>query len=111
MGIDWEEILGAEGDELADAYEARIEEEERASSPRPVTLTDYCTGIWQGRNIRFKKIFSNHTFTAEECEKLLKGEVISFSAVSKKGKLYTAKGKLADLNYNGHNYVGFKFVD
>lgn len=102
MGIDWEDILDAEGEELADAYEAHV--------AHFVNSEDYCVGIWQGRNVRFKKTYSNHTFTDEECAKLLADEVIEFPATTKEGKEYTAKGKLKNLKYNGHKYVGFGFV-
>ena len=111
MGIDWEYLLDAEGDELADAYEALIEAVEDEWEDKTGWYVDkcgYCRGIWRGKNVRFKATFSNHIFTVEECEKLLADEVIEFPAISKDGRPYTAKGKLENLVYNGHKYVGFK---
>lgn len=126
MGFDWEDILDAEGADLADAYDdlvagaeayddlvARAEAYDDhisrvAETTHYVNSADYCVGTWQGTNIRFKKTFSNHTFTEEECAKLLADEVIEFPATTKDGREYTAKGKLENLEYNGHKYVGFK---
>lgn len=105
MGIDWESILDADGEYLADAYEAHV-----AETKEPTHYTnppDYCRGTWRGRTVRFKRIFSNHRFTDEECAKLLAGEVIEFPAVSTAGRKYVAKGKLENLEFEGHKYVGF----
>lgn len=135
MGIDWEGILGAEGESLVSAYDRNValadkwfekayEESERMRAEEygldevPVAGTnpaihyrgDYCIGTWQGKKVEFKKTFSNHTFTDEECAKLLADEVIVFTATAKDGREYTAKGKLQNLEYNGHKYFGFGFV-
>lgn len=69
---------------------------------------DYCVGTWRGTEVRFKKTYHNHMFTDEECAKLLADEVIKFPATLKDGREYTEKGKLENLEYNGHKYVGFK---
>lgn len=69
---------------------------------------DRYEGTWNGRTVRFKKDWGGHHFTIEECEKLINGEVIEFSAVSKGGKSYIARGALAEQEYNGNKYVGFK---
>ena len=67
------------------------------------------TGQWNGQNIESRRVWSNHRFTDEEVEKLLKGETISFEAVSTRtGNKYTAKGKLVYQEYNGNKFVGFK---
>ena len=106
MGIDWEDILDADGDDLSDVYDAYVA---RAEERTPyVNPGDYCVGIWRGTTVRFKKTFSNHTFTDEECAKLLAGEVIEFPATTKDGREYIAKGKLENSEYKGHKYVGFK---
>lgn len=68
------------------------------------------TGIWQGKEVRIKKIWSGHEFTPAEQRKLLDGEIITFTAISQKagGKEYTVKGKLAEQEYEGNTFVGFK---
>lgn len=72
------------------------------------------TGIWKHdgteEEVSFNKSFSGHTFTDEECEKLLNGETISFPAKSKAGKAYTAKGFLARQVFNGRSFVGFSLA-
>lgn len=106
MGIDWEELLDTEGDDLADAYEAHVA---RANEDtRYVNPEDYCVGIWRGKQVRFKKKTRNHTFTEEECAKLLADEVIKFPTTRNDGTPYIEKGKLENLEYKGHKYVGFK---
>lgn len=69
---------------------------------------DYVVGKWKGKQVRFKRTFSGHTFTDKEIAELLDGKEISFEAVSvKTGSTYTARGKLANQTYNGVKYVGF----
>lgn len=69
---------------------------------------DYCEGVWKKQKIRFKRVWSGHRFTDEECAALLAGGEISFPAKSKSGNDYVAVGKLAKQTYNGRSYVGFK---
>ena len=73
-----------------------------------VNMDDYYVGKWKGKQVKFKKTWTSHTFTEEEAEKLLAGEEISFTAKSKSGNDYTCKGRLANLSYNGVKYVGFQ---
>ena len=47
---------------------------------------EYYEGTWNGQQIRFNRNWCGHRFTDEECEKLLRGE---------------------DLSYNGHDFIGF----
>lgn len=54
---------------------------------------------------------SSHRFTDEEIEQLLAGKEIRFSAKSKAGKDYTAKGKLEKQEYEGHEFWGFKLSE
>ncbi|GAP05129.1 putative DNA topoisomerase [Fructobacillus tropaeoli] len=68
------------------------------------------SGEWQGEEVSFNASFSGHRFTAEEVAQLLAGEVISFQAINKKGKAYTAKGQLAKKRYKGKNFVGFDLI-
>lgn len=68
----------------------------------------YCYGTWNGREIRFKKTFRGHEFTDDECDRLLAGADIEVTGlVAKSGKVYGVHGKLAELEYNGHQYIGF----
>ena len=76
----------------------------------PADATRY-NGIWNGQPTSFKRVWGGHTFTDEECEALCRGETISFTATSKAGSEYTAKGSLALQSYNGSPYVGFKLDD
>lgn len=69
---------------------------------------DYCEGTWKRKKIRFKRVWSGHRFTDQECVDLLAGKVVSFPATSKAGKQYTAKGKLEKQTFNGREFVGFK---
>ena len=70
-----------------------------------------------GETIKFNKTWGGnnkwdgHTFTEAEVEKLLKGEDISFEAVSKKGKKYTAEGKLAKQKFKGREFWGFQLKE
>ena len=72
------------------------------------TVSDRANGIWRGKSISFKKVFSGHEFTDEEIDQLLKGKTITIAATKKNGDPYTVSGKLANLSYNGRKYVGFK---
>lgn len=66
------------------------------------------TGVWNGKEVSPKRSWSNHRFTDEECEALLRGEEITIDCVSaKSGKPFKCKGRLAELTYNGKKYVGF----
>lgn len=69
---------------------------------------DRCEGVWNGKQISFKKEWGGHKFTDAECEALLRGEEIEITGlVSKTGSTYGVKGKLAELTFNGKKYVGF----
>ena len=72
-----------------------------------INMDDYCVGTWKRKKIKFKKMWGGHTFTDDECEQLLAGKEISFEAVAKSGKPYTAHGKLTEQTYNGNKFVGF----
>lgn len=70
---------------------------------------DRCSGVWNGKQVSFKKEWGGHTFTDDECTRLLNGEEIEITGLtSKTGSTYGVKGKLSELSYNGHNYVGFE---
>lgn len=66
-------------------------------------------GVWNGQTVRFKREWSGHTFTDDECERLCNGEEIEIEAVSaKSGNTFKCTGKLEEQEYNGNKYVGFK---
>ncbi len=131
MGIDWEDILDAEAEYLADVYEsdeydgdlyktadksakeyeAYEADTAEASRYKHVDRKVYCVGTWRGTTVKFKKKFSNHTFTKKECAKLLADEVIEFPAKTKDGKMYTAKGKLDYSTHKGRTCVRFNFIN
>lgn len=70
---------------------------------------DYCTGNWNGKDIKFKKVWGGHTFTDTECKDLLAGKEIQIKGLkSSKGTTYGIKGKLTEQEYNGHKFVGFE---
>lgn len=65
-------------------------------------------GTWHGRNIVFTAQYMDYTFTDADIEALLAGKEIAFTVTGKDKKKAKVKGTLADLEYNGHEYVGFK---
>jgi DNA topoisomerase-3 len=66
-------------------------------------------GKFGKKQISFNRTWSGHTFTDEECEKLLAGEEITVTAVSSKsGKEFTCYGKLEQQTFNGNKFYGFK---
>lgn len=65
-----------------------------------------------GSEISFKKEWGGHKFTEEEIDKLSKGEMISIPGLkNKRGKIYTAKGKLMEQSFKGKTFWGFKMVE
>lgn len=71
-------------------------------------VTKKMTGIFKGEEITFAKSWSGHSFTDDELTKLLNGDDISFDAKSKRGKAYTASGKMAKQTFKGSVFYGFK---
>ena len=66
------------------------------------------TGTWNGAAVAFNRSWGGHRFSDDEVAALLAGDEISITGlVSKAGKPYGVTGRLADLEYNGHKYVGF----
>lgn len=66
------------------------------------------SGEFQGKPVSFNREWSGHRFTDKECADLLAGKVISFEATSKAGNKYTCYGNLAEQEYNGKTFFGFK---
>ena len=66
------------------------------------------TGEFNGKSVTISRVYGGHRFTDEELEKLFNGEEIEVSDfVSKDGKTYGAKGKLAEQEYKGKTFWGF----
>lgn len=72
---------------------------------------DKAVYVPSGEEITFNKEWGGHTFTDEEIQYLLIGDTITFTAKSKKGKTYTAKGKLEKQKYKGKTFWGFKLSE
>lgn len=69
-------------------------------------------GNFGGQRVSFNRTWGQHRFTDQEVDDLLAGKDISFEAVAKSGKAFTAKGKLADQVFEGDKgpveFFGFK---
>lgn len=73
------------------------------------TTDERWVGTWNGKKIAFKRDWSGHHFTDDECEALCRGEVINITATSSKtGKDFNVSGKLEIQDFKGRKYVGFK---
>lgn len=70
---------------------------------------DYMYGTWKKEEIRFKKTFMDHTFSEEECNKLLNEEEIQIEVTNKEGNKVNLTGKLEKQKLStGQTFVGFK---
>ncbi|MCT7740532.1 MAG: DNA topoisomerase [Lactobacillus crispatus] len=60
--------------------------------------TDHVKGIYKplDKEIKFKKEYAQHVFSEGEITNLLAGEEISFEGIDKRGKSFTATGKLVE---------------
>ncbi|WP_328530119.1 DNA topoisomerase [Nocardioides sp. NBC_00368] len=58
--------------------------------------------------VRFSRTWGEHTFTDEEVAALLRGEEITFAAISKAGSATTITGSLATSTYKGKRFIGFQ---
>lgn len=54
----------------------------------------YFYGMFEGKEIKFKRTYMGHTFTDAECNSLLSGAVLEFEAVNKSGETQMLKGRL-----------------
>jgi DNA topoisomerase-3 len=83
----------------------------KVSSGGGANSADYVEGDWQGRHVRFKRVFRGKKLTAAQVKSLLAGKEVTISGLtSKAGKTYNCLVRLADLEYNGHKYVGLEQV-
>lgn len=89
-------------EEATRKWVAEIQDKVEAKGPE-YAKKEKAEGNWNGKDVSFNRKWGEHTFSDEECGKLLSGESITFVY---KGKDIT--GALADQEYKGHSYVGFK---
>lgn len=70
----------------------------------------YAKGKFNGQDVKFKRKWSTYTFNDAEIQRLLDGETVILEDVkTKKGdKTYNVKGYLAEQEYRGHKFFGFK---
>lgn len=65
-----------------------------------------------GVDISFKTEWGGHKFTEEEIEKLSNFETITITGLkNKKGKTYSATGKLEEQSFKGRKFWGFKMKE
>ena len=70
---------------------------------------DYYACTWKNKPAKFKRIWSGHRFSDEECESLANGDTIKIQAISaKSGEPFECKGKLEVQTYQGRKFLGFK---
>lgn len=79
-------------------------------SMQRVNENDYAHGVWQGNNIKFKKVVRGYTLTDEEIKMLLNGGSVVLSFVAKSGKPYKMEGKLANLTFKNQAGKDIKYV-
>ena len=85
-----------------------MREELNIQAPSALPAETY-TGLWNGKQVTFKRVWSGRRFTDEECEKLCAGEEIEIDGVkAKSGNTYTAVGKLSEQVFNGRKFIGFE---
>lgn len=76
---------------------------------KPKDDVERFSGIWNDKEVNPKRVWGEHRFTDDEVKALLAGQTIKFQAVSQKtGNYYSAKGKLAEQEYSGNKFIGFK---
>ena len=61
------------------------------------------TADFNGQTISFKRVWGNHEFTQDELDNLIAGKEIEFYLNGRK-----KRGKLAEQEYNGRKFWGFK---
>lgn len=67
-------------------------------------------GTWNGRNVKFNRVYCGHRFTDDECKKLCNGEEIEVQGLvsAKTGNTYGVVGRLSEQEYNGNKFIGFE---
>lgn len=65
-------------------------------------------GKFNGKNIKFSRVFGSYRFSDEECKELLDGKEITFEFVTSNGEEKTVIGNLQKQEYQGFLFYGFK---
>ena len=68
----------------------------------------YAIGQWNGEEVRFNRVYGGHEFTDDEVNTLLSGGEVTIEIQTKDGKPAKVKGGLAEQEYNGNVFIGFK---
>ena len=67
------------------------------------------SGTWNGREVTFSRVYGGYRFSDREVTELLAGrEICLFNLTNSKGSCYNVKGILAEQEFQGHKFVGFK---
>lgn len=65
-------------------------------------------GKFNGKNIKFSRVYGTYRFSDEECKELLDGKEITFELVTSNGEEKTVIGNLQKQEYKGFLFYGFK---
>lgn len=65
-------------------------------------------GKFNGKNIKFSRVYGTYRFSDEECKELLDGKEITFEFVTSNGEEKTVIGNLQKQEYQGFLFYGFK---
>lgn len=68
------------------------------------------SGTWNNKEVTFNRVYMSHEFTDSEVSTLLSGGEITIDVVKADGRPSKVSGKLAEMEYKGHPFVGFKGV-
>lgn len=118
MGVDWEQILGAESDSIGDAWQvavdAAIEQEERhrwrdEEEPRPAPVplpvrqaagrapsapAGFRLVLWRGGIRLVQEAWSGRRFTDAEIFRMLAGEMVEVEALRRDGQRFSGRLRL-----------------
>lgn len=72
------------------------------------TSKEKAEGEFNGEQVRFNRKWSSHRFSDDEVADLLAGNEVEFDFQTAKGDDYHVVGKLAQQEYDGHKFFGFK---
>lgn len=75
------------------------------------TSSEYFTGKWRGRDVRFRRTFRGHRFSDAECEALCAGNRIEVHNLEGKNGSYAVQGMLASEDSLFGQRVVFKVID
>lgn len=65
-------------------------------------------GKFNGKNIKFSRVYGTYRFSDEECKELLAGNNIQFDMVTSTGEEMTFIGNLQKQEYQGFLFYGFR---